>query len=299
MSADPSYTRIYNVGLFDDLHNYLPDILYAPERFASIGDLLFYVQTTARTRFNLFDRGAAAAMNDAAPSGVAVPTPVPGYRTPSRTRLPQVIPPPVRPRTRAELAATIPIITYTPLVTPVLPLPPARAPQSQSLLNLIANINSLETVVNESTDIYNATNDVIRQITETSGRIYELSEESATNSVATRNMIDSTLDIIRGINLLTQFTGGGAGGYEPVPVQPTSADLETNTRILTISDVTNTHECAICLATMDNGDICRKLLGCRHMFHKDCIDRHFEMSPRCPMCRADVRDPIPAATPSA
>ena len=51
------YEKVYGVGLYDDLHNYLPSILYEPHRFRSVPDLLAYIQQTARARFNLFDVG--------------------------------------------------------------------------------------------------------------------------------------------------------------------------------------------------------------------------------------------------
>ena len=48
---------IYGVQLFDDLHMYLPDILYNSDRFATVPDLLQYVQNQTRAHFNLFNRG--------------------------------------------------------------------------------------------------------------------------------------------------------------------------------------------------------------------------------------------------
>ena len=52
-----NYQTVYGVGLLDDLHNYFPRILYNPQQFQSVPDLLAYVQQTTRTRFNLFDNG--------------------------------------------------------------------------------------------------------------------------------------------------------------------------------------------------------------------------------------------------
>ncbi len=52
-----SYETVYGVKLFDDLHNYLPDILYNPRRFVSVQGLLDYVSQQTRAHFNLFDRG--------------------------------------------------------------------------------------------------------------------------------------------------------------------------------------------------------------------------------------------------
>lgn len=55
-----NYVRHYDVGLLDDLHNFFPAILYEPERFSSVRDLLAYVQSQARNRFDLFSAGARA-----------------------------------------------------------------------------------------------------------------------------------------------------------------------------------------------------------------------------------------------
>lgn len=52
-----SYNRFYDSALLDDLHNYFPDLLYIPERFRSVGEVLTYVQTQTRNRFDLFTRG--------------------------------------------------------------------------------------------------------------------------------------------------------------------------------------------------------------------------------------------------
>jgi len=52
-----SYRRFYDSELLDDIHNYFPDILYVPERFRSVTELLAYVQHQTRQRFDLFSRG--------------------------------------------------------------------------------------------------------------------------------------------------------------------------------------------------------------------------------------------------
>jgi hypothetical protein len=47
---------IYGVQLFDDLHDYLPDIIYNPNRFRNVQELLDYVQTGIQ-RASPFNRG--------------------------------------------------------------------------------------------------------------------------------------------------------------------------------------------------------------------------------------------------
>ena len=46
---------MYSIPLLNDLHNHFPDILYRPERFRNVQDLLGYIQNVAR--MNPYDRG--------------------------------------------------------------------------------------------------------------------------------------------------------------------------------------------------------------------------------------------------
>jgi hypothetical protein len=47
----------YNSPLLDELHTTFPAILYSPENFQSVPDLLRYVQRQVRRRYDLFTRG--------------------------------------------------------------------------------------------------------------------------------------------------------------------------------------------------------------------------------------------------
>lgn len=51
------YERVYEVGLLDDLHNYFPALLYRPNNFQTVADVLGYVRDRTTQRFNLFDYG--------------------------------------------------------------------------------------------------------------------------------------------------------------------------------------------------------------------------------------------------
>ena len=55
MDLNQSYEQYYNIALLDDLHNYFPDILYGDRnRFRSVNDLLDYIRSETRNRFDLF-----------------------------------------------------------------------------------------------------------------------------------------------------------------------------------------------------------------------------------------------------
>ncbi|KAJ4781995.1 RING/U-box superfamily protein [Rhynchospora pubera] len=47
--------------------------------------------------------------------------------------------------------------------------------------------------------------------------------------------------------------------------------------------------CAVCIATVHDGDLVRQLLMCKHVFHTQCIDTWLPAHSTCPMCRADVK----------
>ena len=45
--------------------------------------------------------------------------------------------------------------------------------------------------------------------------------------------------------------------------------------------------CSICLNEMKQTDKLRKMRDCKHIFHKDCIDKWLLIKNNCPYCRKD------------
>ncbi|XP_051142709.1 RING-H2 finger protein ATL56-like [Andrographis paniculata] len=53
-------------------------------------------------------------------------------------------------------------------------------------------------------------------------------------------------------------------------------------------------DCAICLESFVEGDECRNIPACKHLFHAKCLGRWIRKNPTCPACRTRVDlDPIP------
>ncbi len=52
-----TYREFYGIQLLDDLHNYFPALLYAPENFVSVRDVLLYIRTRTGEEMNLFTMG--------------------------------------------------------------------------------------------------------------------------------------------------------------------------------------------------------------------------------------------------
>jgi protoheme ferro-lyase len=76
---------------------------------------------------------------------------------------------------------------------------------------------------------------------------------------------------------------------ENVVVRPTQDQITNATSILTIGD-TSDSTCTVCQEQIDHDVPVRRINLCQHQFHKSCIDRWFERSVFCPMCRQDIRD---------
>ncbi|KNA06353.1 hypothetical protein SOVF_181820 [Spinacia oleracea] len=47
--------------------------------------------------------------------------------------------------------------------------------------------------------------------------------------------------------------------------------------------------CAICLDNLLEGEICRVLPSCNHVFHLNCVDKWILKSPVCPVCRSSIK----------
>lgn len=77
---------------------------------------------------------------------------------------------------------------------------------------------------------------------------------------------------------------------DPVRVVPTSEQIAAATE--THVGVTDT-QCAIC---QENLTCATRIRHCGHTFHGVCIQQWFEMNPRCPVCRHDIRDLNPNST---
>ena len=60
-------------------------------------------------------------------------------------------------------------------------------------------------------------------------------------------------------------------------------DLESKTTVFKCESDDN---CAICQEGMKDNEV--RKVGCNHMYHKECIDKWFERSNTCPVCRHNV-----------
>lgn len=86
--------------------------------------------------------------------------------------------------------------------------------------------------------------------------------------------------------------GGDTTSSDDV-LPPTLNDISKNTDYvvydsLPTSEKMENKECVICKLNYEPNDVLRKLHVCNHSFHVRCVDKWFEKSRFCPLCRADI-----------
>ncbi|KAL7000532.1 RING-type E3 ubiquitin transferase, partial [Sarracenia purpurea var. burkii] len=57
-----------------------------------------------------------------------------------------------------------------------------------------------------------------------------------------------------------------------------------------------TIECAVCLSILEDDEMAKILLNCKHIFHVGCIDTWLSSQSTCPICRAEAK-PLPLPFP--
>ncbi|GJN38557.1 hypothetical protein PR202_gb27612 [Eleusine coracana subsp. coracana] len=54
-------------------------------------------------------------------------------------------------------------------------------------------------------------------------------------------------------------------------------------------------ECSVCLGTVREGEMVRRLPACLHVYHVECIDRWLAAHRTCPVCRSKLDHPCKPA----
>ena len=78
------------------------------------------------------------------------------------------------------------------------------------------------------------------------------------------------------------------GWNDPVPVVATQAEIQNSMINLAASDPPQV--CAVCQDSIHSFGV--QLRNCHHNFHRSCILTWFSTSPRCPVCRNDIREEV-------
>ncbi len=252
------YETVYGVSLFDDLHNYLPEILYDSELFQSpmISFLQRRIQTLFesdfvqnRTRYRMFQQTQRRLTSGIFTTARHVHTPAP-FQEPIYT----------------ATATTVPITSPISVASVMETLTPPRTGVS-SLLQTPPRIQR-------------------RNPIRTQTAFLDPNNLGSGLSALLLSAITGSEDS------LAQFMN-----FDPVPVRPTEDQLQRAT-FLTIIEPPNDVVCSICQdhASEENtSGEWRYIRHCNHAFHRTCIDHWFQEHVQCPVCRFDIREHPPQA----
>ena len=261
-----AYEKLYGVGLLDDIHNYFPAILYDSSRFRTTQDLLHYIQTCVRHRFDLFSFGQRAYLSthlpppDTPPRHTAISplhgepaTPPQQQPTTDLSGNQQPRQPPQAPPRRARRRSESPPASF-----------------ANSLDTLMNQLNSpqVETVINfTEDDIGFQAPELLNLVNLLSGLAPpRLIGSGSTQRILFRNNNDLFTDVV---------------------VNATQEQIDAAT---TRTFPTSETPCSICQDNIATNQMARQINHCHHLFHISCIDEWFSRDVHCPVCRHDIRD---------
>jgi hypothetical protein len=106
----------------------------------------------------------------------------------------------------------------------------------------------------------------------------EIANRVFQNHVRNQNAAGNAAATLLTLNIPTNF-------LDPVTVRPTAEQITTATEDM--PEVPAGSVCAICQDAMTT--TMTRIRHCNHTYHRNCLESWFTMSPRCPVCRHDIR----------
>jgi len=304
MTYNPQqYETVYGFSTLDELHNFMPEVLYDETMFPNemldyfrhrIGTLFQTTFTRQQHVYNIYMAEARrAAFNEwrrtRNPNTPAPPVGVPDILGALNNVFNNAIP------TTSNIRVEIPLNPVT--------------PQAQIRRRVVSEIPSGQTARTagapgaEPTTTTNNPPPPRRQRNPsnfiTANELLNLTNNTVGGGDATSFLNILTGAMLVGLDIPVTATVGTRGFWHEVDVIATLAQINAGSTIIEGSTIGADVNCAICqehtYADAESSHQWRQL-HCSHRFHRECVDSWLEQSVHCPVCRADIRE---ASAPAA
>ena len=136
----------------------------------------------------------------------------------------------------------------------------------------------------------------------TANELLNLTNNTVNGGDATSFLNILTGAMLGGLDIPITTTAGTRGFWHEVDVVATQAQIDAGSTVVEGSTIGADINCAICQEhTYADGASSHqwRQLHCSHQFHRECVDSWLEQSVHCPVCRADIREASGGAAPAA
>lgn len=294
--ALPTYQYIYGFSLFNDLHNFLPELLYDSDMFP--GPTLEFLRyrmeglfpsdfSTQRHSYRLYAasqrRSAyahwlAARRTTAAAVATTVAAAEPVSIDEARFRPAHGGPSPLRGEGPPHVS-TIGLSGPAPpvgLTGPAAPAPPAAS--STRIPTDLSGSPVFQTPVRPPP--------VLPTAPPPPRRVFTYATSALFNNHSDNALANALLGLLR--------TPANQLVFDDVPVLATNDQIDANSTLVPYNRVSPDALCSVCQHhdAEDGEEAPWRRLACDHEFHQSCVDEWFSHSVFCPVCRHDIRDEL-------
>jgi hypothetical protein len=119
----------------------------------------------------------------------------------------------------------------------------------------------------------------------------EIQYISPTNNIQFENL-NSETDRRRNNSLVSEFGRIFGSFLDPIIISPSQIQIEQATVNMMYNEISNprNNSCPICLENFVENSRVTMISQCNHIFNTDSLMTWFNSSPRCPVCRYDIRN---------
>ena len=308
MTYNPQqYETVYGFSTLDELHNFMPEVLYDEGMFPN--EMLAYFrhrmstlfQTTFTRQQNVYNIYMAQARREAFDE----------WRR-SRNRIPSVVAPPAGvPDVLTALNNVLNnALTTTTNIRVEIPNN-HETPRAQIRRRVVAEMPPIQTTRAATAAATAAAAAPGAEPTTTNNSPPPRRQRNPNNFITANELLNLTNNPVGGgdaasfLNILTGAMLGGLdipitttvgtrGFWHEVDVIASAAQIDAGSTVVEGSTIGADVNCAICQEhTYADGESSHqwRKLHCSHQFHRECVDSWLEQSVHCPVCRADIREP--------